>query len=77
MNMRELTSMQVKKSSGLVSWFLLREILTIKDALEMERRTGRRGKQENEANSEIEDVLDIFDDTSFVDLQNGESRVLL
>lgn len=59
-----------------MSFFLQRDSLTIKKALEMEHRTRLREGKGIEADSETKDVLESFDDTCFVNLQNGESRIL-
>lgn len=54
-----------------MSWLLKRDVPTIQSALDLERDTRRQ------VQSESEDVLHDVDDTPFVHLGNGESRVLL
>lgn len=67
---------EIKKGGGLVSWFLQRESLTIKDALDLERNSRLVG-QGNKTNGETADLLNSFDETAFLSLKNGESRILL
>lgn len=67
---------EVKEGRGLVGFFIKREVKTIKEALELERE--QRQKEEHVvANSERDAVLESFDDTKWLDLRNGESRVLV
>lgn len=67
---------EVKKGGGLVAWFLQRDVLTLKDALDHEKRLRQRGEK-GMANGELGKVLDSFDDTNWCDLRNGESKILL
>lgn len=66
---------EVKTGGGLVAWFLQRDVLTVKEALEAERR-GRYSGENCPAKGELGEVLEAFDDTNWVDLRNGESRIL-
>lgn len=66
---------ETKKGGGLVAWFLQRDVITLKEALEQERNAKKR-KDSHAVNGELGDVLDSFDDTHWIDLGNGESRVL-
>ena len=66
---------EIKTGGGIVSYFLNRNQWTLKDALEAERRE----KEENPAEMEegLRKALDDFDDPHWLELKNGESRVLL
>ncbi|KAK4542821.1 hypothetical protein LTR36_006197 [Oleoguttula mirabilis] len=66
---------EVKKGGGLVAWFLQRDVVTLKDAVEQERKAKKR-KDHDAVNGEFGAVLDSFEDTHWIDLGNGESRVL-
>ena len=63
---------EVKTGGGLVSWFLQRDVMTVKDALDEERRV--KGMEEGGADDKL---VDSFEGTNWVDLKNGESRVLV
>jgi hypothetical protein len=63
---------EVKTGGGLVSWFLQRDVMTVKDALDEERRV--KGLEEGGADDKL---VDSFEGTNWVDLKNGESRVLV
>jgi hypothetical protein len=67
---------EIKKGGGLVAWFLQRDELTLKDALEMERRDRRGGKRIKGA---LGEVVDSFEESgcNWVDVRNGESKVLI
>lgn len=67
---------EVKEGRGLVGFFIKREVKTIKEALELEREQRQKGEHVV-ANSERDAVLESFDDTKWLDLRNGESRVLV
>lgn len=67
---------EVKEGRGLVDFFIKREVKTIKEALELEREQRQKGEHVV-ANSERDAVLESFDDTKWLDLRNGESRVLV
>lgn len=67
---------EVKEGRGLVGFFIKREVKTIKEALELEREQRQKGEH-GVANSERDAVLESFDDTKWLDLRNGESRVLV
>ncbi|KAF2483780.1 hypothetical protein BDY17DRAFT_154511 [Neohortaea acidophila] len=58
-----------KTGGGLVSWFLQRDVITLQEALEAERQ----------ARADVKDVatLAAFEDTNWLELKNGESRVLI
>jgi hypothetical protein len=53
---------EVKPGGGLVSWFLKRKVLSVKEAMEKEIRKGETGMS--------------LEDVHFVDLGNGESLIL-
>jgi hypothetical protein len=63
---------EVKTGGGLVSWFLQRDVISVKDALDEERRV--KGSDKGVAD---EGLVDSFEGTNWVDLKNGESRVLV
>ncbi|KAK4504083.1 hypothetical protein PRZ48_004998 [Zasmidium cellare] len=67
---------EIKKGGGLVAWFLYRDELTLKDALDQERKSRQDGDK-GMAKGELGEVLDSFNDTNWCDLRNGESKVLL
>ncbi|TKA33156.1 hypothetical protein B0A50_00709 [Salinomyces thailandicus] len=74
---------EVKKGGGLVAWFLQRESLTLKDAVKEERRLrglegggGRSGGGGGDG-GQMDEVLESFEGVNWVDLVNGESRVLV
>ncbi|KAB8446177.1 hypothetical protein FH972_025159 [Carpinus fangiana] len=56
---------EVKKGGGIVSWFLRRKIISVKEALELE---GHRGGEED---------TKLVDNTAFVDIGNGEVSCLV
>ncbi len=60
---------EIKKGGGLVSWFLQYEKMTLKDALEQEKSESKYVRDEK--------TLDAFDSVNWVELANGESRVLV
>lgn len=66
---------EVKTGGGLVSWFLQRDVLTLKDAIEREQQVQKR--THGSINGELGQVLESFEETNWVDLANGESRVLM
>ena len=63
---------EIKTGGGLVSWFLQREVISVNDALDAERRTRELGKGIAD-----EELVDAFEGTNWIDLRNGESRVLV
>ncbi len=63
---------EVKKGGGLVAWFLQRKVLTLKHALDREQQTRQAGG----VSGEMERILDSFEDTRWIELGNGESRLL-
>jgi len=69
---------EVKKGGGLVAWFLQRDVITLKEALDRERelRTDESGMGAT-MGGELGEVLDAFEGTKWADLGNGESRVLM
>jgi len=67
---------EVKKGGGLIAWFLQRDVISLKDAIEQERKLKQRGVSEA-ADGELSEVLDSFEGTNWIDLANGESRVLI
>jgi hypothetical protein len=68
---------EVKIGNGFITWFLQRHELTLKDALERERKQRRKDAKDSAAQGEFGQVLDSFDETKWLDLRNGESRVLV
>lgn len=66
---------EVKTGGGLVAWFLQRDALSLKDAIEQERKV-KDGEREA-MGGELAEVLDSFEGTNWLDLANGESRVLV
>ena len=66
---------EIKQGRGLVGYFIKRDVQSIKDALEQEKRQRQNGNDAS-TNSEYDEVLASFDDTRWLDLRNGESRVL-
>lgn len=67
---------EVKKGGGLVSWFLQRDVISLKNALQQERELRKKG-DESMAEGELGATLDAFDGTNWLELSNGESRTLL
>lgn len=64
-----------KKGTGLVGWLLRRKKLSVRDAVEAERKRRRDGK------TEVQDVagdqvMGSFEGVNWVDVGNGESVVL-
>lgn len=68
---------EVKRGGGLVAWFLQRDSLTLRDAIEEEQQRLKKQRRQPEADGELGKVLDSFEGVNWVDLQNGESRVLV
>lgn len=68
---------EVKKGGGLVSWFLQRDVISVQDALEEERRVKRQEVESDKENTADGDLVDAFEQTKWVELRNGESRVLV
>lgn len=64
---------EIKKGGGLVSWFLQRDTISVQQALEEEKRA----KNEGQDVAVDGDLLDAFEGTNWVELGNGESRVLV
>ena len=56
---------EVKRGRGIVSWFLKRKVLSVREALE--RELEEKGEKVDEG---------VLDDVSFVELGNGESLLL-
>ncbi|KAI7675390.1 hypothetical protein KC318_g971, partial [Hortaea werneckii] len=79
----------VKRGGGLVAWFLQRESLTLGDALEEERRRLRRREGRGGSamtrgpggggggGGDLDETVESFEGVNWVDLQNGESKVLV
>ncbi|KAI6915108.1 hypothetical protein KC334_g212 [Hortaea werneckii] len=74
----------VKRGGGLVAWFLQRESLTLGNALEEERRRRRKGREgrggsamQGRGGEDLDETVDSFEGVNWVDLQNGESKVLV
>jgi len=59
---------EIKRGGGIVSWFLKRKVLTVKEAIEEQIKQNGGDK----ADTELESMSDV----QFVDLKNGESLVL-
>jgi hypothetical protein len=66
---------EVKRGGGLVSYFLQRDVITLKDALDLERKLKHTNMGTDD--KALETILDSFDDTNWIDLGNGESRILV
>lgn len=66
---------EVKIGGGLVAWFLQRDVLTLKDAIEEEQKL--KGQTYGKLDGEFSELLDSFEGTNWVHIDNGESRVLL
>lgn len=64
---------EIKTGKGLVGFFIKREVMSVKDALEQEKEQRHNGRY----SSEDAEVLQSFEDTNWLDLRNGESRVLV
>ena len=64
---------EIKKGGGLVSWFLQRDVITVQQALEEEKRA----KREDENDEADVELVEAFEGTKWVELRNGESRVLV
>ena len=62
---------EVKKGGGLVSWFLQREVISLPEALRREREGGEGGTGLGD------EEVDAFEGVNWVELGNGESRVLI
>lgn len=64
---------EIKQGGGLVSWFLQRDVISLPEAIKREREgrgsAGPIGMDEGDAEA--------FKDVNWVELRNGESRVLL
>lgn len=77
----------MKRGGGLVAWFLQRESLTLGDALEEERRRLRRREGRGGSamtrgpgvggGGDLDETVESFEGVNWVDLQNGESKVLV
>lgn len=67
---------EVKRGGGLVSWFLKRKVISVGDALEQEKQKTltKKGTMED---GETNEMLQSFEETHWIDLENGESMVLL
>jgi hypothetical protein len=76
---------EIKKGGGVVAWFLQREELTLKDALELERAKARDADEEGgkrngkRLKGELGEVVESFEENgcNWVDVRNGESIVLV
>ncbi|KAF2215608.1 hypothetical protein CERZMDRAFT_109534 [Cercospora zeae-maydis SCOH1-5] len=66
---------EVKTGKGLVGFFIKRDVKSVKDALEDERHR-RQHSHPSAERSEEDQVLLSFEDTNWLDVRNGESRVL-
>lgn len=64
---------EIKKGGGLVSWFLQRDEISLKDALDLERAERQTGEERILDNQ----TLDAFEGTNWYELANGESRILV
>lgn len=63
---------EIKTGGGLVSWFLQRDEISLKDALDRERDAREKGDEMADA-----ELVDAFEGVNWVELKNGESRVLV
>ncbi|PPJ49947.1 hypothetical protein CBER1_04686 [Cercospora berteroae] len=66
---------EVKTGRGLVGFFIKRDVKSVQDALQEERER-RQDSHSSVEDSEEDKVLLSFEDTNWLDLRNGESRVL-
>ncbi|GIZ42534.1 hypothetical protein CKM354_000579700 [Cercospora kikuchii] len=66
---------EVKTGRGLVGFFIKRDVKSVQDALQEERER-RQDNRPSEEYSEEDKVLLSFEDTNWLDVRNGESRVL-
>ncbi|WPB03883.1 uncharacterized protein RHO25_008527 [Cercospora beticola] len=66
---------EVKTGRGLVGFFIKRDVKSVQEALQEERER-RQDSRSSEGYSEEDQVLLSFEDTNWLDLRNGESRVL-
>lgn len=62
---------EMKQGGGLISFFLRRKVISIKDALKEEQQVDSKPDHDHD------DILDSFKETNWLELANGESRVLL
>ena len=67
---------EIKRGGGLVSWFLKRKVISVGDALEQEKQKSQ-ARHDATADGETSKILQSFEDTHWIDLENGESKVLL
>ncbi|GAB7366545.1 hypothetical protein MBLNU230_g8532t1 [Neophaeotheca triangularis] len=74
---------EVKRGGGLVAWFLRRRVVGLGEAVAMERERGGRKDgdgdvgEESGEDGEERRVWRSFDGVNWVELRNGESRVLI
>lgn len=72
---------ELKQGGGFVAWFLQRKVMTIKEALDEESKllaSGQKQKESGEdASRETAAVLNAFEGCNWLELWNGESRVLV
>jgi len=76
---------EVKKGGGMVGWFLRRKVISIGDALEKElaqKARERDGKGKKQKKNRKKDdspaaVLESFEGTNWMEVANGESRILV
>ena len=64
---------EIKTGSGIVSWLLQRDVLSLEDALELEKQANESGEDAAMSGKEI----DAFEGVNWIDLSNGESRMLV
>ena len=62
---------EIKTGGGLVAWFLQRDVISLKEAIEQERKA----KEDGDGVAD-EATVDAFKKTNWLELRNGESRVL-
>ena len=67
---------EVKKGLGLVSWFLQRDIISLPEALKRERKSRDDGVDGGPVGLD-EGEVEAFEGVNWIELGNGESRVLI
>lgn len=68
---------EVKKGGGLVAWFLKRKVISVGEALEQELQSNKTRSENGDSHDHAtNEVLQSFKDTNWVELENGESKIL-
>ncbi|OCK78294.1 hypothetical protein K432DRAFT_357042 [Lepidopterella palustris CBS 459.81] len=66
---------EVKKGGGLVNWFLNRNVMTVEEAVEEERKRRRETGEDGYGDTNIWNGEE-WEDVKFEEIPNGESRIL-